>query len=283
MKALVLKENLTRALSVIGRNISTKPQIPILANVLLKGKEGKLILAATNLETGVSLSIGAKIDEEGEISVPARLFSEFITSISGDKIELTSLEGKLEVKAGKGKGQFAGIDAKEFPPFPATDGQEKRMFKLETINGSISRSSFAAATDEGRPVLTGIRINLSTGKISFAATDGYRLSLEEVVLSEEKEELQIIIPAKSMQEMIRIAQDLKSEEIGLVLLKEKKQAVFFLTNCILYTRLIDGEFPKIEKIIPAMFKTKITIDKEEFAQNVKSTSIFARGGAKIFA
>lgn len=280
MQFQVLKENINKAISIIGRNISSRPQLPILSNILIKTEKGHLKLSVTNLELGIVFTIPAKIEKEGETTIPGKLLMEFISNLNADKITFT-LEGtNLLIITDKTKASFTTISTADFPPFP--DIPEKRnKLNFNKIKNSISRTVYAASTDEGRPVLTGVRTILTPGKMTLSATDGYRLSIENINLPENKEDLKIILPATSFAEIIRVASDLKVEEIEFAIIENKNQAVFILGNCIIYSRLIEGEFPNIEKIIPQGGKTRVVIERDSLLQGVKTVSLFARGAANI--
>lgn len=280
MHFIILKENLNRILSIIARNISSRPQLPILSNVLIKTENNQLKIATTNLEIGIVAYTPAKVEKEGEITVPGKLLAEFITNLSADKIEFILEQTNLIVKTNNTKASFATISTSDFPSL-LYEQKTTYNFPFDKIKDAISRTVFAASTDEGRPVLTGVKTVIENGRIMFAATDGYRLSMEDVVIQDKKEESQMILPARVLAETVRIAQEVKAEKISLSIVKDKNQAVFGLPNIYIFTRLIDGEFPKVEKIIPEGFKTRVVMDREQFTQSVKTTSLFARGAANI--
>lgn len=276
----VLKENLNKVLAILSRNIPSRSQLPILSNILLKTEDGQLKIAVTNLELGLIFTVPVKIEKTGEITVPGKLLTEFINSLTTDKIEFI-LEGtSLIVKTEKTKAVFTTIPSGDFPSFPDVP-KDLDKFPLDKIKNAISRTVFAASIDEGRPVLTGVRTTIAQGKITLAATDGYRLSLEQIDIPDKKREIKIILPARSLAEVVRIAMELKTEEIGFSVIENKNQAFFTLPNGVIFTRLIDGEFPNIEKIIPQGGKTRIEIGRDDFTQAVKTTSLFARGAANI--
>lgn len=280
MKFSVLKENINKALSIVGKSLSTRPQLPILGNILIKAEEHNLILSATNLEMGISYTIGAKVDTSGQTTVPGKLLIDFINSISAEKIDFELKDNNLTVKTNNTQSLFTTVNASDFPPFPHANENEK-VFSLDKLKDSIQRMVFAASTDETRPVLTGVKVNMAGGKISLTATDGYRLSLDQVETADKKEELNVILPAQTLLEVVRIAADVKAGQIGLFLIGSKNQIVFTLPNILIFTRIIDGEYPNVEKIIPGEFKTRVTIDRDSFTQTVKTASLFARGAANI--
>lgn len=288
MKSVVLRENLMKALGIVGRSISTKPQIPILSHVLITTKNNQITLTATNLEIGTCMTIGAKTEKPGEVVVPGKLLTEFISSLpaSAEKIEL-SVEGQvLQIRTNKTKSSFAIGNVADFPPIPTVEKAEYTL-PFESLKESILRVAFAASTDDTRPVLTGVRMKTIPSKsgthpvLSLVATDGYRLSSEDVVLSKNAIEIDTLIPATSLLEVVRVATELKVKEIGCSLITDKNQVAFLLPEVVIVTRLIDGEFPSIERIIPQSFKTRVTVDTEELAQSVKTASLFARGAANI--
>lgn len=280
MKIQILKENLVKALSIVSKGLSLRPQLPILSHILIKAEKNQLNLASTNLELGINFTCAAKIEKEGEVAVPGKLLMEFVNSLTADKIDLIASEKNLQVKTLKTQATFAIGNPADFPTFPeVTESAKKLAFK--NIKDSILRTVFAASIDEGRPILTGVKTRLSADKLSLSATDGYRLSKEEVVLGGKNEDLEVILPAQSLLEVVRIAQEVNAEELTLSILDKKNQVVFSLPNTKIYSRMIDGEFPNIEKIIPAGFKTRVTVDRDSLLQSVKTTSIFARGAANI--
>lgn len=287
MNTIVLRENLIKALGIVGRSISTKPQLPILSHILITARNNQLTLTATNLEIGTSTTIGAKTEKQGEVVVPGKLLMEFVSSLpsSAEKIELSVDGHMLMIRTNKTKSSFATGNVSDFPPIPTIETSEYTL-PFESLKESLLRVAFAASTDDTRPVLTGVRMKTVLSKsghpvLSLIATDGYRLSLEDVVLSKSAIELDTLIPASSLLEVVRIAVELKVKEIGCSLIPNKNQVAFLLPDALIITRLIDGEFPSVDRIIPQSFKTKVTVDTEDLARSVKTASLFARGSANI--
>lgn len=280
MHVLILKDNLTKALSVVSKGLSLKPQLPILSHLLIKAHNNQLEFCSTNLELGIVFTVPAKIEKEGEVAVPGKLLTEFVNSLFTDKIELIATEKNLQVKTNKTKGLLAIGNPADFPPLPATSTVNKKL-PLKKIKDAILRTVFAASSDEGRPVLTGVKTVIANEKLLLSATDGYRLSKEEVDLAGTTDPMEVILPAQTLMEMVRIAETLDAQVVELSIIENKNQVVFGLPNTKIFTRLIDGEFPNIEKIIPAGFKTRVIVDKDLFHQAIKTTSIFARGSANI--
>jgi DNA polymerase III subunit beta len=280
MKFIVLKENLEKALAVTGRSISTKSQLPILSFLLIEAKGSNVIFSANNLELGVVFTIPAKVEQEGTTAVPGKLLFEFVNSITAEKVECTLTEKNFTLVAGKTRASFTTTNHTDFPTLPDVV-PTKNILPFPKIKAAITRVAFASSTDETRPVLTGVRTTITNGVLMMTATDGYRLSREEVKIPEYQSDFSAIIPAQSLTEIVRIATDLKTEEIGLTVLENKNQVVFSLPSCHIYTRLIDGEFPGVDKIIPTGFKTRVVVERDIFTQAVKTASLFARGAANI--
>ncbi len=282
MKFSILKENFNKALSTVSRTIPIRPPLPILNNILLKAENNELKIIATNLETGIIVSMGAKIEKQGEVSVPGKLVTEFVSSLPAEKIEVILDKEILHIKTQKTTASFNTLPAKEYPPLPSVKEKADLNFGLKQLGSSVGKTAFAASLDEGRPILTGVKVKIAGGKLYFYATDGYRLSMsQEKISSSFKEEMELVFPAKTLVEVVRIASEENQEEVGLSLVKEKNQAIFSTERTYVMTRLIDGEFPNIEKIIPSMFKTKVTFDTEKLLQSVKIASLFARGASNI--
>lgn len=281
MHFVVLKENLDKALSIVSRILSNRPQMPILGSLLFKAKDNILKIYSTNLELGIIYQLSTKIEKEGEIAVPGKMLAEFVSTLQAEKIEFKLEDTKLTVSSKNTKAVFATNNPKDFPPFIEIPKAQRNLV-LEKIKEAITRVAISASIDEARPVLTGVKTTISEGSINMIATDGYRLSQEEISLTQgEKSSLQVLVPAASLTEAVRIAADSKAKEIGLSIIENKNQIVFYLPGAQLISRLIDGEFPNTERIIPQGFKTKAVVDKETFAQAVKTASIFARGAANI--
>jgi DNA polymerase-3 subunit beta len=280
MQFSCLQENLSKGLAIVSRFVSSHPQLPVLANILLSAKEGKLKLGATNLESGINLEIGAKIEKEGGITVPAKTLTEFISSLPADKIEFTLVESNLKISCQNFEASLSGLSATEFPPLPTASGKPSLSFKTEEISLPISQVAFAAAQDESRPVLSGVKIMSSEKGLVLAATDGFRLSVKKLP-QPPSSPIDLILPARTLIEVARILGEEKEKEFGLEITKEANQAIFSLANAEIVCRLLEGEFPNFEKIIPGSFTSQTIIAKEEFLAAIRTASIFAREAANI--
>ncbi len=287
----ILQENLNHSLSVINRVIASRPQIPILANILIEAKEGKLFLTASNLETSVVVESGAKIVTEGEFTVPGRTLSEIISSLPADKILLEVVEGSLLVKAGSFHARVNGVSAAEYPRLSekATldEGNYWEIDKKELLKG-LTKTLFSAAGDESRAVLTGVLFKSQEKGLTLVSADGFRLSvvsLDKVTSSKKEPSLSLILPSRSLSEVVRIlsdqASDKDSQTIKIFISSTENQVYFDLANIKIFSRLIAGNFPDYEKIIPSKSSLKVTASAEELSKAVRLASIFARDSANI--
>lgn len=285
MKIQILQENLNKGLTIASRTISTKAQLPILGNVLLKTDKNRLLISATNLETGVSLWLGAKVEKEGDITIPAKILAEIVATLPAGKIDLEIKDSSIALSADGYSASINGIAASEFPKLPTYAADSLLSLPTDKLLEAINQVAFAAATDEGRPVLTGVLFKLEGKSLSLVATDGYRLSLKTIELDEPvKENISLLLPAKTLLEVSRLLTEEKGDSQKMTQMgftKEQNQVVFVFPELELYSRVIEGEFPDYQKIIPANLNTKVFLDKESFNRAVKLVSIFARDSANI--
>jgi len=285
MKLTVLKENLNRGLSIALKAVANRPQLPVLAHILFKTDQGRLKISSTDLETGINLWIGAKISREGSISIPAKILTEFVSSLPAGKIDLEAKDNTLELMTESSRASFNGLAATEFPKIPSVQGQPALTIEPADFTKAISQVAFAAASDETRPVLTGIYFIFKDSKLSLVATDGYRLSLKNFPktfkLSPEHDLSKgLIVPARTLQEAARITAE-ENKEIKFYLSADSNQLIFQTGDVEIITRLIEGKYPEFEKIIPAEGKIKTVIDTDEFTRIIKIAAIFARDSANI--
>lgn len=285
MQISILQENLSRALIMASRFVSSRAQLPILSNFLLEAKSGQLWISATNLELGILIGSPAKIEKEGAIAIPAKVLTELVSSLPKEKIDLTQNENNLKVVSGKHRSTINGMGAKEFPRLPVAEGEASLVLDKQTLASVYSGVAFASSLDEGRPALSAVLIESKAESVQFVATDGFRLSLKKIkpLGGKKKEVGTLLVPAKALIEAGKISSE-KSEEdktMGLTILKDGNQLVFGWEDITLVSRLIDGKFPPYEKIIPASFTTKAVFDREEFLKSIKVAAIFARESANI--
>jgi DNA polymerase-3 subunit beta len=282
MKLSCLQENLNKGLGIVGRALAARTTLPITNNVLLSADESGLMLAATNLEMVISHRIGAKVEEEGAITVPARLLSEFVSSLpSGEKVEMKLVGKTLEIRCARFDARVSGIDAADFPPIPKVDNGIKTKIDAATLRQAINQVVFAAATEESRPVLTGVDAQFEENLLTLAAADGFRLAVYRMSLvTTVKEKTEVIIPSRTLNELNRLITD-DEETINITVNPNKSQVMFHLKNTQLVSQLIQGTFPKYSQLIPQSFTGRSTVTVVEFLRVCKMASIFARDGSGI--
>lgn len=283
MKATVLQENLARGLSIVSRAVSPRSTLPVLANVLIATDEGRLRLSATNLEMGITCWIGAKIEEEGSTTVPARTFADLVGTMPDPQVSLT-LDPRtqtLNVRSGSSTNDIKGIDAQEFPPLPVPDFGDAININVSDFKEMIHQVAFAASTDEARPVLMGVLLKVEGDSVIMAAADGFRLSVRTATLSSPAAQpVSAIIPARALSELARIASD-GEQMIQMVLPKGRGQVVFRVKDAELVSQLIDGTFPDYQQIIPRSYKSRTLVSTASLLKACKQAEIFAREGSNV--
>jgi DNA polymerase-3 subunit beta len=283
MKVSCLQENLAKGLSVVGRAVSPRSTLPVLGNVLLATDAGRLKLSATNLEVGINCWIGAKVEEEGAITVPARTFIDLVNALPPDRVdmELVVRTQTLNLRASRSEANIKGIDAQEFPIVPVPEGEGGIPIEPDVLRTTIEQVAFAAATDESRPILTGVLAKFEDTQLTLAAADGFRLSVRVVSLPRPvPDPFSIIIPARALVELGRISGE-QQEPVVITVTPTRNQVLFQLTDIVLVSQLIDGNFPDYRQIIPRDHTTRTVMDTAAFLKACKTALIFARDAAHI--
>jgi len=283
MKVTVLQENLAHGLGIVSRAVSPRSTLPVLANVLIATDEGRLRLSATNLELGITCWIGAKIEEEGSTTVPARTFADLVGQLPDPQVSL-NLDARtqtLNIRSGASTNDVKCIDAQEFPPLPVPDFDSAIQINIADFKEMIQQVAFAASTDEARPVLMGVLVNVDKDTITMAAADGFRLSVRKATLSTSvSQPVSAIIPARALQELARVAAD-GEQMIQMVLPKGRGQVVFRVKDAELVSQLIDGTFPDYQQIIPRSYKSRTLVSTASLLKACKQAEIFAREGSNV--
>jgi DNA polymerase-3 subunit beta len=281
MKLSCLQENLSKGLGIVSRAVATRSTLPITQNVLIATDQSRLKLAATNLEIAVSCWLGAKIEEEGTITIPARLLTEFISSLPNDKIDITLTQRTLQLKCARFEARINGLDAQDFPPIPQVADGLATKIEIEALREGINLVTFAAAAEESRPVLTGIQLEFDGDKLAMAAADGFRLAVHNTsLLTPVKNKTAIIVPARALNELGRFLSD-QEEPVEITVNQQKSQILFKLKNIEMVSQLIQGAFPNYSQLIPQSYVTRAVVDVAEFLRAIKMASIFARDGSGI--
>lgn len=280
MKTTVLQEDLLKGLTSASRFVAPRAQLPILSNILFSAQKGKLTLGATNLETGISLAVGAKVSKEGKTTVPAKMIGELVSNIPPGKVVLEEAAGLLKISSGHFSAQLATIPANDFPEIPGGSGKPNFSLPREILDKLAVQVAFAASTDEARPALTGILLLFENQGLQAVATDGFRLSLKEFSFKKGKGGAgeKLLLPARVIEELSRI---IASDEVEISLLKKEGQVLFAGDGVTLSGRLLEGEFPDYERVLPKDTTYQARTGKEELLRAVKAAAVFAREAASV--
>jgi len=283
MKVSCLQENLAKGLSIVGRVVSPRSTLPVLGNILLATDAGRLKLSATNLEVGINCWIGARVGEDGAITVPARTFIDLVNALPPEQVdmELVVRTQTLNLRAGRSEANVKGIDAQEFPIVPVPEGEGGIPIEPDVLRTAIPQVTLAAATDESRPILTGVLAKFEGAQLTLAAADGFRLSVRTVPLPQSvPDPFSIIIPARALVELGRISGE-QQEPVVITVTPTRNQVLFQLTDIVLVSQLIDGNFPDYRQIIPRDCTTHTVVDTAALLKACKTALIFARDAAHI--
>ncbi len=285
MNVSVMQENLARALQTVSRAVSSRATLPVLANVLLKTENAGLKLTATNLEIGISCWVPGKVEDEGEITVPARLVTDLVASLPNQRIDLqlSAKDRTLKVTCGGSKSSIKGIEADEFPVVAAIGEAPTTSIPARALREALGEVVFAAATDESRPILTGVLTRLAGDAMTLAAADNYRIAVRTLSLaSPVGAELAIVVPARSYAELMRILPD-SDDPIEMTVTPNRSQVLFHVEGTDLVSRLIEGQFPNYEPVVPQRdaWTARAVVGRDAFLASTRRASIFARDSANI--
>ena len=283
MKISCLQENLAKGLSVVGRAVGTRSTLPQASHVLLASDEGRLKLVATNLEIAITCWIGAQVEEEGAVTVPARLLTDFVSSLPNERIDMSlpARAKQLNLNCARNEASVSGMDAADFPPVPPVDDGFRLKLDAKALRTAIEHVEFAAAADDTRPVLTGIHTLLEDSELTLAAADGFRLAVYKLALAEEvPEKVEVIIPARAMRELMRLLAE-EEEPLELAFNAARSQVLLRLKSVEMVATLIQGTFPNYSQLIPGSYASRALIDMRQFLQETRIAAIFARDGSGI--
>ncbi len=289
MRVSCLQENLSRGLGIVGKAVATRTTLPITNHVLISTDESRLKLSATNLEVAVSCWIGAQIEDEGAVAIPAGLLTDFVVSLPSDtiKMNVSSENQSMEIICAKSEAHISGQKAEDFPPIPRIGEGTTTSIDASVLRTAISQVVFAVAIDESRPVLTGVYAQFSGENLTLVAADGFRLAIYELPLIEAvPEDIGVIIPARSLRELDRLLRD-QEDPIEITINNTKSQILFNLKNrepkrdIEIVSQLIQGTFPDYNQLIPQNHTTSAKINVPEFLRTIRSASVFARDGSGI--
>jgi len=273
-----VKENLINGLNIVAHISGKNVSLPILNNILIEATDDGIILSATNLEIGIKAKIRGKITTKGKITVPAKLITSFVNYLPEEKIEFELKDGELKIFSGKWQTKLKTQNIDEYPLIPKVEEKECVIIKNNVLVNLLNQTIFAATLNESRPELSGGKLIISDSKIILVATDSYRLAEKKIELTKEnKKKGNVLIPIKTLQELLRIlTTEIKEDEIKIFW--EENQITFSSSWWELTSRLINGEYPDYQQIIPEKWMTKIIADKNEIIKAVKATSLFTKNG-----
>lgn len=283
MKLSILQENLVQAVNTANRSASAKASLPILNHLLLSAGSGRLKISATNLEVGVNITTGAKVEIEGSLAVPARVLQDLVSTLPAGKVELSVEKGSLHLVAGNIEANIAGIEGSEFPAVPTFPESGGVSLPVGGFSEAVEAVAYAAAGDESRPVLTGVFWQVASSGMTLVATDGYRLAKKDVLLPEKVTPWQVVIPSRSLQEVAKILSELSSrgetpDQLEVALDGDQNQISFRVGAIELTSRLVAGTYPPFDTIIPKEedAATRGIFSREELTQAVRLAAVFAR-------
>jgi len=273
MIASCKRENLLRGLNIVSRMVKQRATLPVLSNVLLSSDKGRLKISATDLEAAVTTWVGAKIDEEGAVTAPARTLLDYIAATSDDTVLLTVKEADVGITSEHNKTTIKGLEAAEFPQIPKIKESNPLILKSGELKRAILSTSLASALDETRPVLAGILFKTKPGKLHVVATDSYRLAEKIIDCGKIANPFEIIIPARTANELARILPD---EDKDVAISIGDNQVEFAFDDIEFSTRQIEGSFPDYDQIVPKEFTAEVEMNATEFAEAIKTANVFAR-------
>jgi DNA polymerase III subunit beta len=277
MKLTCTQENLSQGLNIVSHIGEKAPDLPILNNVLLRAKKDGLLLTSTNLEIGIKTLIRGKIDEEGDFTVQTKLLTDFVNSLKKENVSIVKDENQLQIKGENHQTSIRGLTASDFPVIPEVDRQDTVEAQINKFRKALSQIVFSMSADESRQELNGAFLQFNTKRCILAATDSYRLSESTIdIINKSKKEISIIVPAKTLQELLRILEGSKADILRVSV--NDNQVLFAFDETEIVSRVIAGNYPDYRQIIPKTFKNEVKFPVTEMVQAIKTTSLFCKQG-----
>ena len=283
MKLVCAQRALAEGLAVVERAVPSKSPLPVLSNILLTTDDGRLKLVANNLEMAISAWVGAEIADEGSVTLPARLLSDFVSTLVGGDVQMELKPGTktMQLKCGRYEANINGIDAEDFPAVPSVGDGPRCQVPARTLRAAINQVAFAAATDETRPVLSGVLVTIENDELTMAAADGFRLAVRTVEVGEPvAEKLSLLVPARTLIELARIIAD-SEDPVEIAATPSRNQVMFQYPGLLVVSRLIEGQFPDYQRIIPQSYQTRFVLPVADFLQATKTAAVFSRDNSNI--
>lgn len=280
MRLSVLQDKLARGLSIVSRAVESRPTLPVLGNVLLATEDARLKLAATNLEMSITTWIGAKVEREGAITLPAKTLADLVNNLSQDRVDMTldPSTQTVKIQCGATTSNIKGIDASEFPMIPQ-GGREDVVLPGKLLKELINQSVFAAAKDDNRPILTGVYTQFDGSVMTMAAADGYRLAVRTTEIEQHfPQQVDMVIPARALSEIARIIGD-EDDIVTISLPDERNVALFHMKHTDVAAQTLEGKFPDFSAIIPRSYQTSTVMYTTDLLAACKRAEIFARDSA----
>ncbi|GAC1474204.1 MAG: DNA polymerase III subunit beta [Chloroflexota bacterium] len=278
MKITAAQEQLSHGLRIAGRAVATRSPLPITTNILLATEDGRLKIAATNLEIAISTWIEASVAEEGAVTLPAKLLSEFIDTLPGGAVELHVKRGghSAHINSGRYEANIRGMAADDFPVIPSAAEETAAQVPAELLKEMIEQVAFATAMDDTRPMLTGVLATFSGTQLTLAATDGFRLAMRiGELLTPASGDFSVIVPARTLSELAKILPD-GDTLVDVSVTPNRNQVVFRAPDLHVVSRLIEGTFPNYKQIIPTKFATNVVVRTGDLLKATKIASFFSR-------
>ena len=279
LKTTCLRAELIRQLSIVSRAASTRTTVQVLAGILVRAEAGKLQLAATDMELSLRTSLEAAVDTEGAVVVPGKLLVDLVRLLPGDEVSIEHRQGEgvVEIVSGSASYRIHTYNAEDFPRLPELSGTELATIDAEALLATATKVSRAASRDESRPVLTGILVRFEGDNLIMAATDSYRLAVKETSMSTPAPDLDAIVPARALLELVRIAQGASELQLGV----QENQVLFASDGVLLTTRRIEGQFPNYRQLLPESFEHEVTLPREELLDVVRRVAVMAQRNAPL--
>lgn len=282
MKVSVMQENLQKGLSIVNKAIESRPTMPVLGNILVETEETRLKLAAINMSLGMGITcwIGAKVETAGAITLPAKTFADLVNNLSPERVDLSldTATQTMHLRCGGTKSNIKGIDADEFPPLQHEDESDV-VVPAKAFKEMILQTAFAAATEDNRPILTGVYTRFEGNVLTMAAADGYRLAVRTTALEDNfARPIEMVIPARALIEVARIIAD-DDESVSITLPGTREHVMFHMPNVNVSSQLLEGKFPDFSAIIPRSYSTSTVMYTSDLLRACQRAEIFARDSA----
>ncbi len=274
MRIKVLQENLIKAIQDANKCIASKPQIPILSNILMEAKEGRLYLSATDLALGIHLSIGCKVEDEGKVAISGRLLMEILSTLQAGSLDVFVENGKLYIQGSRSKAELQTVDTQEFPPFPQKQGESFQLDSTEFLQ-LLQLGGLASGIDETRPVFSSMLFEMEDGEFAVVATDGYRLSRNAVQISL-KLSKKVLLSARALKEIARMIEKSSAKKVDITLSEDVGQVFFGFGESEVMLRMSEGDYPAYRTILPKEKSLFVEMSAQELASAIKSAMVFSK-------